>query len=367
MGIDIGSTTLKAVQLEPGKLGFRVTRAAQQKTPVGAIRDGIIVDREAVADALKQMLRAANITATGAVCAVSGPTVIIRSVRVPKMSEASLRKSIRYEASKYISANVDDSMLDFEIVRFAPDDPDQMEIMLVATPREMVESRVETMERAGIEPVAIDTEAFAVQRALVDCNRHQYDDDMLRALVDIGATKTEVSLLSGTHFEFSRSIQIAGDSFTNALKNHLRVEATEAEQRKTEIDLFFLVEGSGDAEDLELPRAIQSMLDELLREIRRSVNYYQSQLPEGSAAKMLGEIVLSGGTSQMKGIAPYMTARLGTDVRIGDTFDNPYFDTPVEATPWLHEQAPRLSIALGLAVKEYMPPTASLVSAKKKI
>lgn len=355
VGLDIGSASIKAVQVEAHKDSFRVVRAAQQKTPAKAVRDGIVVDRDAVAAALRQMLKAAGISVTGAVMAVSGPTVTVRQIRMPKMNEAALRKSVRYEAGKYITANIDDAALAFDILGMVGDESSQMEVMLVAAPREMVDSRVDTLERAGLEAVAIDLEAFALQRALVDAGRSRWEDGSLRALVDMGAAHTEVTILAGATFVFTRSIPIAGDAFTDALRNHLRVEEDAAERRKMDVDMTALIEGTGSPDVVEAARAIQSVLDELLREIRRSINYYQSQLPEGTPVATLNEIVLSGGSSQLGGLAPYMTARLATEARVANAFDNPIFQANAEAGPWLREQAPRLGAALGLAIKEYMP------------
>jgi type IV pilus assembly protein PilM len=228
-----------------------------------------------------------------------------------------------------------------------------MDVMLVAAPREMIESRIDTVERIGLEAVAIDLEAFALQRALMDCNRSRYDDGQLRALVDIGAAHTEVSIVTGTTFSLTRSIQIAGDTFSDVLKNQLRMDTAEAEKRKSEMDMSLILTG-GPSEALEGPKAIQSVLDELLREIRRSINFYQSQLPEGTEAQPLQEIILTGGSSAMNGLASYMTARLATETRVADVFDNPIFEAAPEAAPWLQEQAPRLGTAMGLAVKEYL-------------
>jgi Tfp pilus assembly PilM family ATPase len=132
-----------------------------------------------------------------------------------------------------------------------------MNVMLIAAPREMVESRIEVVERTGLEAVSIDIEAFALQRSLVDCNRTQYNDGALRAFVDMGASHTEVTLLIGTQFGLTRSINISGDTFTDAIKNQLRLDVGEAERRKTEVDLNFSAEpGSApDTQSVEVPRA----------------------------------------------------------------------------------------------------------------
>jgi len=362
IGLDIGSAYLKAVQVESHRDNFRVIRAAQQKTPPGCVRDGIVLDRDALAGAIRQMLKAASISATGAVIAVSGPTVVVRQVSLPKMAEAVLKKSIRFEAGKYISANIEDSHVAFDIQGPAEEDPNLMSVMLVAAPREMVESRVSAVERTGLEAVGVDIEAFALQRALVDVNRGRYNDGALRAFIDLGASHTEVILTSGAQFALTRSVNIAGNAFTDAIKNQLRLDPAEAERRKTELDLGVLLNpaSAADLQAIEAPRALQSILDELLREVRRSINFYQSQLPEGSEPRPLSEIVLTGGNSQMGGLAAYMTARLGTDVRVADVFDSNAFDSSPEAEAWLREQSPRLGIASGLAIKEHMSTPVSL-------
>jgi type IV pilus assembly protein PilM len=367
VGLDIGSAYLKVVQVEAQKQGFRVTRAAQHKTPEGAVRDGIVVDKQAVGEAVRQMLRAAGVSATGAAIAVSGPTVVVRQIKLPRMTEAALRKSVRYEAGKYISANVDESAVEFEILGpcegGGAGDEDQMNVMLVAAPREMVESRIAAVEIAGLEAAAVDMEPFALQRALADCNAGgPFRDNGMRALVDLGASHTEVSLLSGTTFALTRSIPIAGDTLTNVLKNHFRCDPREAEQRKAGSDMALLLEAGAGSEELEAPRLLQPVLDELLREVRRSIQFYQSQLPEGAEPQPLKEILLCGGGAQLPGLALYMKARLGTETRLGNAFDNPYFETHAAADAFLDEQHPCLAVALGLAVKEYLPPSPPAVA-----
>jgi type IV pilus assembly protein PilM len=353
VGIDIGHSNIKAVMAESHRDCFRITRAAQQRTPDGAVRDGVIVDKSAVAGAIRQMVKAAGIHANCAVIAVGGPTVQVRSIQMPKMNEADMLKAAKYEAARYISSNLDESALACEIVGPSASDAEKMEVMLIAAPRDMVNSRVEAVDMAGLEAVAVDTEAFALQRSLVDTNRAAFEDDNLRALVDIGANHTEVTLLSGPKFALTRSVPIAGGTFTDALKNYLRVDEAEAERRKTEVSLSVLLEG-GEPEAMEAARSVQSVLDELLREVRRSVNYYQSQGNEVNQGQTLTQILLAGGSAQMGGIAPYVTARLTVETLVINPFAGTAFDAAPEASQWLSEQAPRLGVALGLSVKEYM-------------
>jgi type IV pilus assembly protein PilM len=283
----------------------------------------------------------------------------VRQIRVPKMNAATLNKSIRYEAGKYISSNIEDAALSFEIMGVSEDDPTQMDVMLVGTNRELVESRVAVAQLAGLEAVSVDIESFAIIRALVDLSPDDFADENLRAIVDIGASHTEVIILSGPDFALTRSIPISGDTFTDSLKNQLRLESSEAELRKLEADMGALITGEGSAESIELARIIQTTMDELLREIRRSINYFQSQLAEEGVTTNLSEILLVGGSSQMRNIPSYMSARLGITTRLCDPFSSARIETSPEAEEWLQEQGPSLTAALGLALKEHMNPQVS--------
>lgn len=352
VGLDIGSATIKAVQVEATRLGFRVTRAGLTKTPVGAVRDGMIVTAEPVATAIFQLLETSGIQANCAALAISGPTVAVRQIRTPKLAEAQLARSIKYEAAKYISANVDESALAFEILGVAEDDPTLVDVMLVAAPRDLVETRVNVATVAGLEASHVDIEAFALQRAVVEVSREDFADENLRALVDIGASHTEVTLLSGPDFALTRSIPIAGDTFTDSLKNQLRLEQADAEARKMTVDMAALINGDGDAENLDNARILQSTLDELLREIRRSINYFQSQLSENGYGANLSQILLIGGSAQMRGLPEYVMARLGIQTRLAEPFSSLMVDVSSDAEAAVQEHGPALGIALGLALKE---------------
>jgi type IV pilus assembly protein PilM len=350
IGIDLGASQIKLVQAEAYKDKIRIVRAAQDDTPEDAIKDGMVIDRAAVAGVLKRMMKAHNITATGAVLAVSGPTVTVRRIRQPKMSETALRKSARYEAAKYVPSGIEDSAIAVEILGMSAVEAGQMDVMLVVAPREMVESRIDAVQRAGLEVVAVDLEAFALERAVVDCRRSMWDDGKLRALVDIGATHTEVILLHGATFALTRSVPIAGNAFTDALATHLRVDAAAAEERKHTVNLHTLIDGGVESE-VNAARAIQGVLDELLREIRRSISYYETQIAESAETEALAEIVLAGGACRLQGIAPYIEARLTTPTRLANPLGNPLFVNTTEAHG---DDTPGIGIALGLAVKEFL-------------
>ncbi len=374
VGVDIGSRFIKAVQAETGRTpgSWRIVKAAICPTPHDAVREGIVVDQGGVASAIRDLLSGAGIDANAVVCAISGTSVIVRHVKLPKMAESVLRKSVRFEAAKHISSSVEDSMIEFEITGPVPGEDDKMSVMLVAAPNDMVESRLSALTLAGLEPVAVDMEAFALQRALVDLSPTRPGEGTTLALLDIGATTTDVDIISNGLFALTRNIPIAGDSFTQALKAIAPGAGwEELERLKTEVDMAVLLQAeSADSEAAALARALQPAIDELLREVRRSTNYYQSQLadaansilPAGTTSQTSGpvsRIVITGGSAKMRGLEAYMSARLGISVEIWNPFQNPDLDAGLIEQSFMDENHPLLVTGIGLALKELARPVSA--------
>ena len=365
-GVDIGSRWIKVVLAEAGGAGrWRISKAALAPTPPDAVRDGVVVETEAVGQAIRELMKASSIEATGAAAAISGASVIVRHVKMPKMAESLLRKSVRFEAAKYISSSVEDSLIEFEITGPVPGEDDKMGVMLVAAPQDMVESRLAALAAAGLAPVAIDIEVFAIQRALLDLSATRPGEGTTLALLDIGAASTDVNIVTDGRFALTRNIDYAGDHFTKALQAlYPQSDRAQLEQIKTRVDMEALLAPDADLEAQSLARAVQPIMDELLREVRRSINYYQSQLmdatnsnlPAGVTAETGGgtvsKIVVTGGSARMGGLEAYMAARLGLPVEAWNVCDNPAFDLTALAPSFIAENAALLTAGIGLALKE---------------
>lgn len=363
VGIDIGSSCIKAVEIEPTPSGWTLVNAAVAPTPREAIKDGSVINIIDVSQEIRTMLRDAGIKATGAVCAVSGSQVIVRQVQFPKMPEAALRKSIKYEASRYIASSMEDSVVEFEILGDA-EDPTQMNVMLVAAPRDMIDSRVTALESAGLEPLVIDIESFALIRSLVEFNATDEYLDNTIALIDIGASHTDVDIVSKGEFALTRNIPIAGDSFTNAIKSLTGGTFEEAEQAKLAMTAQYPVDQINTAEpDNKCWRVVQPLLDELIREIRRSIHFYQSQFPEGNAEAQVAKVVLTGGTARMPGLDAYVSNKLGTPTEIAQVFKQTAVLPGRVAQKFLDEYGPVLAVCTGLALKELIPEIAMKAAA----
>jgi len=346
IGVDMGHHTIKVIQFEKQANGWRVQRVAQTMTPPDAIKDGVVVDVASLSARLKAMCKENNIHASGAMIAVSGGSVVVRQVRMPKMAEATLRRSIKFEASRYVPNSVEDSYIEFEII--GPVDENQMDVLMVAAPKDVVESRMQACESAGLEVESVDIEAFAMYRALVEADLDNEWAEKTVALVDVGSATTNVSVVSNSVFSMTRSIPQGADTLTQALKSYFKLSDEDAESGKAQLDLRELQEEGKPKENPPL-RVLQPHVDDLVREIRRSLNYYQSQQQEGSQAKTIDHILLTGGGAKLMGLAEYFSHKLTIPTTLQDVFANPrvaHMGDP-------DESGLDLSVASGLAMRAF--------------
>lgn len=346
VGLDLGHHTIKAVQLDRTSDGWKLSRFGSIPTPEESIRDSIVVDSQIVGAAIKQLLRECEINAASAIIAVAGGSVVVRTVRIPIMPEATLRRSIKFEAGRYVPSSVEDSHIEFEII--GPVDDTQMDILVVAVPREIVASRIKACDEAGLNVEIVDVEPFAAYRVFVESDQDSELAGKTVALVDIGATTTSMSVVSNGVFVMTRSIQQAGQSLTEALKNQFKLSKLDAEAGKAQLDINELSR-EGAPKDNPPLRVIQPLIDDLVREVRRSLNYFQSQQTDGGQAKAVDVVLLSGGGSKMNGLANYFESKLGIPTKTVNVATTPSFTVESSEEANLAD----LSVASGLALRAF--------------
>ncbi len=348
VGVDLGHSTIRIVEIERSSTGWVLGKAVEAPMPEDSVRDGVIIDPEAVGDVIRAAMSKAHMGASSAHIAVAGASVIVRTVRIPQMSETSLRKSIKIEAGRYVPSSVDDSYIEFEIIGKADDK--QMDVLIVAAPKEVVESRMAAVTHAGLTAESVDVEVFASYRSLVEADEGGGWKEKTLAMVDVGSFCTTVSVVQQGVFTMTRSISQGGQLLTEALKKYFRMSDEEAENGKSQLDISLLVDEASPKENPPL-RVVQPHIDDLIREIRRSLNYFQSQQSEGDQNKTVEAILLTGGGAKLPGLAEYMAHKLGISTIAAGVFDNPRF------TFSGHEEwgaGAELSIATGLAMRSFV-------------
>jgi type IV pilus assembly protein PilM len=320
-----------------------------------------------VAEAVSALLRERNIPPGETVAAISGSTVTVRQIRMPNVPTNTLPKAVRFEAAKYLPS-VQESAVEYAVLGKSGE-PLQLDVLLVAAPNEMVNSRVEAMERAGLEPVAIDIEAFALLRSLTAAG---FDLSEPMAILNMGAAFTDFHILFDENIALTRSIPMGGVMLTQAIVSAANVTVNEAEALKEQLNLqpappLAAHAGLGDDEEPIAPappppgldmamQVTMPFLDEILREVRRSLNFYHSQFPEGAEQANVTRLLLCGGTARMRGLAGFLEERLSVPVAVLDLFNATGHLAGVDVEgltrDWLRGRSADLAIATGLALKE---------------
>jgi type IV pilus assembly protein PilM len=347
VGLDLGHSAIRATQVERSGNSWRIVRHASIPTPPDSIKDGVVMDAEAVGHAIRQALREGHMSASAAHIAVSGGTVVVRVVHVPAMAEATLRKSIKYEAGRYVPSSAEDSYIEFEIVGKREDG--QMDVLLAAAPKEIVAARMRACEEAGLDVDSVDVEPFAAYRSLLEFDSESELHQKAFALIDVGASNTRLSVIRNGVFLMTRSIPNGAAVLTEALKSYFKLSDEDAEAGKAQLDIRELLDDSKPRENPPL-RVVQPHVDDLVREIRRSLNYFQSQLSEGQQ-QSVETLLLTGGGSKLQGLAEYVQHKLGLPTRAMGLFENPHVtylgtDDPGEGL--------ELAVSCGLAMRAHM-------------
>ncbi|MFA5142828.1 MAG: type IV pilus assembly protein PilM [Candidatus Omnitrophota bacterium] len=276
--IDIGTSCIKILQAA-GPADKPVVSAVGYKEIAGLPADGI-------ADALKSLVQESQINAKDAVVSISGPSVIVRFISLPKMDEAALKGAIRYEAEKFIPYNISDCIIDFQTLR-KDDKENKLNVLLVAAKREYVETRIGLIEGAGFSVKLIDVDSFALANAFRR-NVPSPDPGKSCAILNIGGAHTNVSILKGELIYFARDIIMGGNDFTAAIAKKLGIGQREAEE--------FKIQPPKEKEP-DVLECVRAVFNDLLDEIKLSFGYYENQ-----AGKGIDEVYISGGTANIMGL-----------------------------------------------------------------
>lgn len=321
VGIDIGHINIRIVQAEKTAAGIRIAKVAETLTPADSVRDGLVRDPEAVGLAIKHAMKEAHIHANSAVIAAAGGAVFVRSVPFPKMSSQMLRESIRFEASRYVPGSIEDSYVEGEVVEDISES--QMNVLLASAPRDIVDGRIASCKAAGLDVRVVEIETFAAYRSLIESDDLKDSFSKTIILVDIGGTNTTVSVIERGTYVMHRSMPAAGNTWTDGLRSAFKLETVDAEAGKRALDLSETL-GANAKENPPL-KVIATQIDDLIRELRRSMNYLQTQnqSSEASPTNQIDEMYLCGGGAMLRGLDQYIQSKLGIPVKTIGVFDNP--------------------------------------------
>ncbi|MCD4848072.1 MAG: pilus assembly protein PilM [Candidatus Aegiribacteria sp.] len=341
VGLDIGSHSIKVVQLTGSSKSVTLSNYAIQELSPGTIVDGEVVNREHLIDTVHDVVRQAGIktSSKNIHSAVSGRSVIVRRIPMEKMSEQEARQAIQWEAEQHIPFRIDEVSLDFKIIN--PEiSPGQMEVLLVAAKKEVVDLHRGILQGAGLKPSTIELEQFSLQRAYQHAYRPTGDECV--TILNIGAEVTNMVVVREGLPSFNRDLSIGGSRFVEALQRSLGLEY--------DVALGVLKGNVPDGvSSEEVHTAIGRVIEELSTSIRRSFITYQASGENTRIDKMY----ISGGCSLMPGLATILSEQHGLPVEHFQPFRNITVPEIVISDDNLDSMGAVLSVCIGLALRGY--------------
>lgn len=330
LGIDIGSNSVKISQVELTPSGWQLNVALVCDLPSGAVIEGTVKDVDAVASVISKAVKDNGIKVFTAVTAVSGTAVVVREISFPKLSPKLLDQTIHFEAQKHLSIPVDDCSLGYSLLPLKPDAAAQP-VLLVAVPNELLKGHMAAITQAGIEVVAVDISGFCLERALYGCIQEMGEDrENTVCILDIGSSLSSLYMNSPSVPVLIRTVCIGVNAMIKAIALELNINEQPAAEMMKSLDMRDLLqrrypEDSEPSDEQVVKsnalRVMQEQLDEVLREVRRSMQFHQSQIPE-SVNEQVQRLTLSGGIGQIVGVCDYISARLGVDVRLAQPIED---------------------------------------------
>jgi len=339
VGVDIGSSAVKAVELKVGGKGgdeYQLLNIGIESLPPEAIVDGAIMDSGAVIDSIQRLFQENKIKTSDVATGVSGNAVIVKKISLPQMSAEELDESITWEAEQYIPFDIQDVRLDYELLEGGSGG--NMDVLLVAVKRDKISEYTSAITQAGKNASIVDVDVFALQ----NCYEINYGIDPGRvvALLNIGASIMNVNVVKGATSVFNRDIGAGGNQYTDAIQKDLNLSFEQAEALKKGEQ----VEGAAPE---SLHPILQAVSENIAMEIQKTFDFFRATSQEDR----IDQIFLSGGTAKIHGLKDLLQDRFGAPVELLNPFLNVRYSEKDFNPDYLEDIGPSAAIAVGLAVR----------------
>ena len=346
IAVDISSTGVKLLELAHTRSGYELKAMAIVPLPRDAIVENTVIDSMAVSQALLDALEEARPLSRKVAIAVSGNAVIIKTVNMPTNTEFELESQIEFEADQHVPYDIDDVYLDFQILGVDASDAAQMEVVLVACKREIVDDYQLVLNESGLETKCVDCAVFALENAaemlgLVnnDAAIESFDeeDSQTIGLVNIGANLMNINILRDGQMAFVRDQFYGGQNLTEEIQKEHNLGYQAAEEMKK--SAFHDVS----------PEAIERFYVGLTSELVRSLDFYAANYAEYPVQKLY----LTGGAALMPEIAIELEQRLGIETGVVNPFDKIKINNKKFDQEYLDKVGPMMMVPVGLALRSF--------------
>ena len=336
VGIDIGSSSVKIVQLKDNKGVLQLLNAGILPLPPEAIVDNTLMDSSSIAMVIKNLVTGLGIKIKDVACSISGNSVIIRKIVLPAMPQEELEDQISWEAEQYIPFDINDVNMDFQILSPDNNDPSKMNVLLVASKKDIINDYVAVFSEAGMQLSVVDVDSFAVQNAF-EANHDCSSEDII-ALVNIGASVMNINVIKDGITLFTRDVQMGGNLYTEEIQKQIGLSSEDAETGK-------LLAHESTNEPLK--SVILKVNETITQEIRRSLDFYNSTASD----ERISGVFVSGGCSKVYNLIDTIAERIGLPVEMLNPFANLKYNENDFDPDYLNEIAPFMAVPVGLAIR----------------
>ena len=345
-GLDISDLSLKIAKLKKKKREITLTSFGEEAIPQGIVEKGEIKDTKGLSEIIRKALqdvKGEKIKTCYVICSLPEEKSFLDIIQLPPLKNLQeVKTAVRYEIENYIPLSAEEVYFDCQIIKSISDHPSFTEVLLAAAPKTLVESYVETLKMAGLEPVALEIECLSIARALI--KKEQTKKPLL--IIDFGETRTTFIIFSGMSVRFTSTIPVSSQKITEAIAKTLKIDIKKAEKLKRTYGL------QGNKEVFE---AMIPSLTDLVEQIKLHIDYYHSHEKRSNHrvkdGKDLEKVLLCGGGANLKGLISFLSSQLKVQVTLGNPWVN-IFEEPLSQVPPLSfEKSLGYSTALGLALR----------------
>jgi len=341
VGLDIGSSSIKIVQLKEDRKGVHLRAFDVVPLPPETVVDGTLAIFTAVVERLKEIVSNNKIRNKNVSVSVSGHSVIIKKISLPSMTPDELEESIQWEAEQYIPFDIKDVNVDVQIIN--PNaGQEQMDVLLVAAKKDVLDDYLSVVSEAGLSPVVVDVDTFAVQN-MFELN-YGFPPNETIALINVGASVININIIANAITTFTRDISMGGALLTTEIQKQLNVTHEEAEHYKTA--------GAANITNSSIAREVQALSEkisyQLTTEIQRSLDFYAATTVNAD----LSRIYVSGGSAQIPSLIRSLEQNLEVPVELVNPFKNVIVDAKKFDVDLLQKMAPLAAVVIGLGLRK---------------
>ncbi len=340
IGLDIGAHAVKAVQIQRVRGGYELKHLGLAPLGPDTIVDGVIMDSNAVIGAIQEIFKTNSIKTKDVAVAVSGHSVIIKPIRITRVQEHELEGAIQWEAEQHIPYAMEDVNIDFQVLPTAPPDAAEMDVLLVAVKKEIINDYLAIISTAGLNAAVVDVESFALENVYNELCADASPGEVV-ALVNLGAAITNINILRNGISEFRRDSAIGGNRYTESIQKMLGLSFEQAEALKL---------GSTEVESrtfADAKPAIDMVSAELAGDIRRSFDFFRST----AHTDTINKVLVSGGCARLPGLTAYLSEALEVPFEVLNPLRNVKADPKQFDQEYLEYIAPQLAVGVGLALR----------------